>query len=141
VTEITHRTDRFAWTLHLRRSVAYITLEGELDVAAVKFAEAALREALLQDANTIVLDLSELGFLDSSGLNLLIRTKADAESRSRRLYVSRHSKASKRVVEICDLDRWFTPTDAFGATLIPCPICDDLISPSSRQCEHCRSVL
>jgi len=56
-----------------------LRLSGELDLAFVDRVEEAIRVAEKSTARTIVVDLSELEFLDSAGLAMLLR----AHSRSR----------------------------------------------------------
>ncbi len=49
-----------------------VRLEGELDVASAPRFERVLNTALEKGASTVVLDLSELTFLDSTGIHVLI---------------------------------------------------------------------
>ena len=49
------------------------TLGGELDLAGVSDVTGALDELLARRPQPLVLDLADLGFLDSSGVALLIR--------------------------------------------------------------------
>jgi anti-sigma B factor antagonist len=56
-----------------------LRLSGELDLAFVDRVEEAIRVAEKSTARAIVIDLSELEFLDSAGLAMLLR----AHSRSR----------------------------------------------------------
>lgn len=50
-----------------------VRLGGELDIAGLPGIEPALDALLLQRPQPLTLDLAELGFLDSSGLAVLIR--------------------------------------------------------------------
>jgi anti-anti-sigma factor len=138
---ITYQTGRFAWSCHRRRAVSHVAFEGELDLHAVHIAEAELSAALVDGPTTVVLALERLTYLDSAGLSLLIRMKSDVESRSGRVFIGRHSPMSQRLVEVTGLTEWFAPTDAFGAALVPCPICDEEISPLTRTCDHCGGAL
>ena len=138
---VTHQTDGFTWSCHRRREVSHIAFEGVLDLNALHIARTAVKEALAQSPTTVVLDLERLEFLDSAGLALLIRTKSGFESRGGRVFISRHSPLSQRLVEVTGLAEWFAPTDAFGTELVPCPICDEEISPLTRVCHHCGAAL
>jgi anti-sigma B factor antagonist len=51
---------------------ARLVLSGELDLATVPRVEQAVAAALAQGARTLIVDLGGLGFIDSSGLRLLI---------------------------------------------------------------------
>ena len=57
-----------------------IALAGELDISTVQRVELALEEAEAGDARAIVLDLSGLTFMDSTGVRLVLG--AHARSRS-----------------------------------------------------------
>jgi anti-sigma B factor antagonist len=69
------------FTVRETRSDSTITLlpEGELDMATVPALEAALVRAREQ-ARTVVVDLSAVTFIDSTGVSSILR--ADAESRA-----------------------------------------------------------
>jgi len=51
---------------------ARLALSGELDIATVPRVEAAVNATLTAEVRTLTIDLSELGFVDSSGLRLFI---------------------------------------------------------------------
>ena len=57
-----------------------IASEGEIDVSSVGAFRNALSEAARAGADRLVIDLSEVGFIDSSGLGALL----DAHNRLRR---------------------------------------------------------
>jgi anti-sigma B factor antagonist len=57
---------------------ATVALSGELDVATVPKLEAALLEQLRQRP-AVVIDLSELSFIDSSGIGALLQAKRTAD--------------------------------------------------------------
>jgi anti-anti-sigma factor len=50
-----------------------LALGGELDIAGVAELERALAEVLAREPQPLQLDLSELAFLDSSGVSVLVR--------------------------------------------------------------------
>lgn len=56
----------------LQGETARLTLTGELDIASVQRLEEAVEAMLGQGARTVIVDLSRLGFMDSSGLRLFI---------------------------------------------------------------------
>jgi anti-anti-sigma factor len=55
---------------------AGVTLRGEIDIAAAGELEAALDAAIRESAGAFVIDLTEVEFLDSSGLSVLMRSRA-----------------------------------------------------------------
>ena len=84
-------------------AVHTIRLSGELDLATTDRVEDELKRVEASDARTIVVDLSDLAFINSSGVHLLV----DAEVRSRAsngLTLLRGSPAVQRVLELCGVD-------------------------------------
>jgi anti-anti-sigma factor len=53
-----------------------VAVRGEVDIATVPALELAIDGAIRDSAGAFVLDLCELEFLDSSGLNLILRARA-----------------------------------------------------------------
>jgi anti-sigma B factor antagonist len=94
------------------RDAAWVHVTGDLDLAAVPQLEWTLREAALQ-ARLVVLDLRELGFLDSAGVKAIVDASIRARRDGRRLLLLRGPPNVDRVfaltgtsdkVEIGDLD-------------------------------------
>jgi anti-anti-sigma factor len=84
---------------------ATVVLEGELDIAAVVELEPEL-EHLERDAPAlIVLDLSALTFLDSSGIRMILAADARAREQGRRLALVPGPEPVHRIFELALLDR------------------------------------
>jgi anti-anti-sigma factor len=80
-------------------------LAGELDVATCPRLRRELREAEAQGPHTIVIDLSRLGFIDSSGLKLLIEASIrNSRDGSSQLAIVRGSRQIQRVFEIAGVE-------------------------------------
>lgn len=82
--------------------VAVLALRGELDLATVP----ALRDRLLEVVRThrsVVLDLSGLGFLDSTGLGLLVSAVKRLHARKGSLVVTAPSPTVRRLLEVSGL--------------------------------------
>jgi anti-sigma B factor antagonist len=58
---------------HRDGDAVIITASGEIDLSTANRLEAAIRDAEETDIGRIVLDMSELSFLDSSALNVLLQ--------------------------------------------------------------------
>ena len=56
----------------------------------------------------MTLDLSELAFVDSAGVSVLIKGKQDAESNGRTLVLSRATEQVHRVFALVGLADWLT---------------------------------
>ena len=88
-----------------------LRLSGDLDLATTSRVEAELKRVEASDARTIVVDLSDLAFINSSGVHLLV----DAELRSRAdangLTLLRGSPTVQRVLQICGVETALPFTD------------------------------
>jgi anti-sigma B factor antagonist len=88
-----------------------LTLVGELDIAVA----AALRERLRRYADAgqaVRLDLSELEFIDSSGVQAVVLSLRDARRQGRSLEVDPHlSATTKRMIEIMGIEPHLWPED------------------------------
>jgi anti-anti-sigma factor len=65
----------------MQGDTARLTVTGELDIATVPRLEEAVAAVLAQDARSLIVDLSRLAFVDSSGLRMFItlNDRASAE--------------------------------------------------------------
>jgi anti-anti-sigma factor len=77
-----------------------LTPVGELDLATVSLLESAFDVVFRDDgAEIVVLDLTELTFMDSTGVHLLLRMRAACEDADR-LRVINGSRAVQRVLDV-----------------------------------------
>lgn len=84
---------------------AIVRLFGELDIAGCDEFEQALSQAGENGARTVVVDLSDLEFLDSSGLRSLLKLHAELGENGVRLAVIRGTPAVHRVFQITRTDQ------------------------------------
>jgi anti-anti-sigma factor len=81
--------------------VAVITLTGELDVAGSALLEHEIERVLADHGpGALVLDLSQLDFMDSTGLRLVVLADARSREQSRRFALVRGKQDVHRVFEI-----------------------------------------
>jgi anti-sigma B factor antagonist len=80
--------------------VHVIGLFGELDLATADSVEQELRAVEATDASSIVVDLSGLTFMDSTGLRLVWQAEARSRADANRLTLLRGPRAVQRVFEI-----------------------------------------
>ena len=73
---------------------------GELDMSTAAELNDAIRAAEATDAKRIVIDLSEVTFMDSSGLKLLLEASARSQANSNRLRLIRGPRRVHRVFEL-----------------------------------------
>lgn len=102
-----HITDLGQLTLREYREgdVHTIALTGELDLSNAAEVERALLHAEATDASTILVDLSELQFMDSTGIRLLVAADARSRADSARLRLTRPPAQVFRVLCIAGIDR------------------------------------
>jgi anti-anti-sigma factor len=91
--------------LHVRSerdgSLHTIGLAGELDMSTADAVERELERVEATDAETVVLDFSELRFMDSTGVRLVVGATARFRENDRRLSIVRGSAGVQRVFELC----------------------------------------
>jgi anti-sigma B factor antagonist len=86
-------------------STLTLSLSGELDLATRERVEAALTRAVTDPGVTrIVLDLSGLTFMDSSGVHLALQADERCRAVSRRLLVVAGSDHTRRIFQLTRTD-------------------------------------
>ena len=87
-----------------------VVVHGEVDAATADLLDAALRAGAGATGGTgdLVLDCTDLGFIDSSGLSVLVTTHQRLSSESRTLIVLSPPPAARRLFEIAGLDQVLT---------------------------------
>lgn len=81
-----------------------IALAGEMDLANAADVELELIRAEATNATQIVIDLSELAFMDSTGIRLLITAHARSRTDGHRLVLIRPPARVLRVLTIAGVD-------------------------------------
>lgn len=103
-----------------RPGVAVLDVAGEVDTFTAPVLEAALTDLLDGAEATLVVDLTGVRFLSSSGLAVLIRAADRSPGNGRRLRLVAATRAVRRPMEITGADQLFdmyTDVDAAaGAT-------------------------
>jgi len=77
-----------------------IRVGGELDLSTVPSLEQELKAAIERTEGGVVVDLSELEFIDSTGIAVLVRAMGDGNGDSRLRFVPSRSEAVVRVLEM-----------------------------------------
>lgn len=98
-----------------RDGFAHLVLRGELDLSTVPKVDEALRRIEESRPPLIVLDLSGLSFLDSTGLRLVVSADQRARREQRRLAVVRGAESVQRVFSITGLDEHLDMVDDVSA--------------------------
>ena len=74
-------------------------------MSAVDRAREAIAQAESAPASLVVLDVSELDFIDSTGLEVILRAARRAHDEGRRLIVRRPSRYVRRLLEMTAIDQ------------------------------------
>jgi anti-anti-sigma factor len=75
-----------------------IAISGEVDIGSTDIVAATLRKVLDTDATKVVLDLSELSLLDSTALEMFLRSTLQARQIDRLSVVPSKHEAVKQVM-------------------------------------------
>lgn len=90
-------------TVSHQGTTGILELVGELDVAQEARVSEALKEVLDSQPECLVLDLSQLTFIDSTGIGIVIGLKKAAERDGVRLVICRGPLSVQRVFELTGL--------------------------------------
>jgi anti-sigma B factor antagonist len=93
-----------------------LSLAGELDLAAAPVLQEQLDRAV-RGGGVVVVDLSGLPFIDSSGLHMLVGAERQLRASGGQLVLVRGQRAVHRVFELTGLDRYFAWCDFPPAAL------------------------
>jgi anti-anti-sigma factor len=88
--QLTARTDA-------RNGVARVALRGELDMATTSILNAELTRVEHDGVNAIMLDLRDVGFVDSSGLQAFLQARDRATTNGHRMVLIGASQAARRL--------------------------------------------
>ena len=88
-----------------------LTLRGELDIASSPDLEAALEQVSGWGTELVVLDLTQLKFMDSTGHRVLVNAQQSAEDGGPRLEVITGSRQVRRLLRMTGADRCLTLID------------------------------
>jgi anti-sigma B factor antagonist len=87
-----------------RNGLVHVALAGELDLSTVAKVQEELRRVEANAPATVVVDLSKLTFLDSTGLRCIVTADERARGEGRRIVIVRGPDAVQRVFTITKLD-------------------------------------
>lgn len=99
-------------TVDLAGDSVRVRMWGEHDLSTVGLLSTALVEAIVADDGDVVVDLSDVVFMDAATMGVLVRGNALLVSRDRHLTVRSPKFAQRRLLEICGLANLIEPTPA-----------------------------
>jgi len=108
------------WTHEILRDgdKTIVRLAGDLDFATVAEVMPVLEEACARNPAQLVLDLSRVEFLDSSGISLLVTVHKRLTAGGCDLVVTNPSAAVSRVLEVTSTDRVLSITHTSPSSIL-----------------------
>ena len=91
-----------------------VTLTGDLDLSSGGPVLEELLEECVESGAHVVIDLSEVDFMDSAGLALLVKTERGLSAAGRRLVVTRPRPNVRRILEFTELDQRLVIADTWS---------------------------
>lgn len=88
-------------------SQSIMRLNGRFDFNAHKVFRETYQALLDEKATVIVLDLSQVDYLDSSALGMLLQFKEKADSQNTKIALQNCSQLAKDVLAIANFDKLF----------------------------------
>ena len=98
-----------------RNGLVHVALVGELDLSTVAKVQEELRRVEASSPATVVVDLSKLTFLDSTGLRCIVTADERAREEGRRMVIVRGPDAVQRVFAITRLEERLEMVDDAGS--------------------------
>lgn len=99
-----------------------VCARGELDVATVPALAEALEQLIRDSAGVLVVDLCDVDFLDSTGINVLLRARALLGRGDRELLLTCPPGPARHILEltgVADLFAIADSRDSAAASLLP----------------------
>jgi anti-sigma B factor antagonist len=100
-----------------RDGVVVVSLAGELDMSTAPDAAAALRAATV-DARAVVVDMTELRFFASAGLNILLQLRQDLQDKGVDVGLATNQRAVLRPMELMGVADQFAIHATLAAALL-----------------------
>jgi anti-sigma B factor antagonist len=88
-------------------SRVFVALKGELDISTAPLLQDTLADVLGDGPAEIVLNLSELNYVDSTGLSLFITATKRARAEGSKLVLRDPQASTQRLLEITNLTDYF----------------------------------
>jgi anti-sigma B factor antagonist len=94
-----------ATVARLTGSTVLVSVSGELDLHTSERFQQVIAEATAVGAETVLVDLSGVGFVDSTALGVIVQETKRLEGRGHSLLLVTNDPRTLRVLEVTGLDR------------------------------------
>ncbi|MFR9798424.1 STAS domain-containing protein [Streptomyces sp. MS06] len=101
----------------VRDDVALVTVAGHLDFDTASEFQQRLLEQLREGRRHLLLELSSVPFMDSSGMNAVLRVHHEAAERSGSVHVMAPAAAVRRVLDLTGVSTMVPVSDGVDAAL------------------------
>ena len=98
-------------TVKSRKDAAVVAVAGECDLYEAEVLAAAIEDAGAAAGTRVYVDLSELTFLDSTGLHVLVKAQRSLEAAGSELVLVAPTASVRRTLAVSGLDRHFAVRD------------------------------
>jgi anti-sigma B factor antagonist len=98
------------------QGASVIAFTGEIDLESSPAAREILLKSLAS-ASKVIVDLSEVTYIDSSGVASLVEALQAAKKNGSRFFLATASEPTRRVLELARLDKVFTMYDTVAEGL------------------------
>ena len=98
---------------------ALVSLTGDLDIQVAERAAAAIEEVEAGGPDLLVVDLSRLSFMDSSGMAVVAAAHARAIEAGRRFVIVNPKGGVRRAFEVSGLDKALEGVDELASVYPP----------------------
>jgi anti-sigma B factor antagonist len=95
-----------------------VALAGELDMASAASLQSTVEGDQLAARETVVLDLEQLGFIDSTGLRIILLARERCRERGQEFAVTRGSQQVQRLLSVTGVDEHLRTIDDAGEVLV-----------------------
>jgi anti-sigma B factor antagonist len=95
-----------------REGIYRISLRGELDVSTAPRFNSVLSDPRIRNCHTLVVDLSELTFMDSTGLSAVLVGEMHARTRGQRFAVVRGPRHVQELFRLTGVDHFLEVVDS-----------------------------
>ena len=89
-----------------------ISVAGEIDLYTAPRLQSELMAALNENPARLIVDMSGVGFCDSTGINVLLAAHRHARERGGELQLAGPGSATRKVLQVTGLESVFTVLDA-----------------------------
>ncbi|MCL5019156.1 MAG: STAS domain-containing protein [Patescibacteria group bacterium] len=94
-----------------------IKLAGECDIATAKFLGREIDNLISRGARKIIIDLTEVRYIDSSGYRILVNARMRLGHEPNNLALVVNTKPFERVLKLLQLDRLMVLTDSIDQAI------------------------